>query len=355
MSGEDKDDKQFEASGQKLDKARAEGDVPRSPEVNVLAMYIGFWFVFATVAGYAVRQWLAMAERSLGGEGWPSEPAFSLASSLGRYAGIVVSSSILVPSVLILGGLVAQRAFIFSAKKVKLDFKRINPIKNAKQKFGISGLMTFAISLAKVSLVCAGGWYIFMGLFDRLATTAFGSDTQWVDVISVLMMKVMALAIGVSAALAVVDFMWKRYEFLKKQRMSRKEVEDENKASEGDPHLKSARRRKAVDIAMKQMLTDVEKADVVIVNPTHYAVALRWKRGSGRVPVCVAKGTDDVAARIRDRAAKHKVPVFSDPPTARSLHATVKLGEEIRREHFAAVASAIRFAEKMRQRARAGW
>ena len=103
------------------------------------------------------------------------------------------------------------------------------------------------------------------------------------------------------------------------------------------------------------MLADVEKADVVIVNPTHYAVALEWKRGSGRAPVCLAKGVDEVARRIRERAGEHKVPIWSDPPAARAIHATVEIGEEIRTEHFAPVAAAIRFAEAMRKKARAGW
>ena len=106
---------------------------------------------------------------------------------------------------------------------------------------------------------------------------------------------------------------------------------------------------------MKQMLADVAGADVVIVNPTHYAGALQWKRGSGRAPGCVAKGTDEVAARIRAKATEAGVPIWSDPPCARAIHAQVKIGEEIRRDHFAAVAAAIRFAEKMRQKARAGW
>jgi len=132
-------------------------------------------------------------------------------------------------------------------------------------------------------------------------------------------------------------------------------MQDEFKDSEGDPHLKAARRQRAVDIAMKQMLAEVPKADVVIVNPTHYAVALKWSRGSGRAPVCVAKGTDEVAARIRTKATEAGVPIWSDPPCARAIHAQVKVGEEIDRSHFAAVAAAIRFAEKMRQKARQGW
>ena len=129
----------------------------------------------------------------------------------------------------------------------------------------------------------------------------------------------------------------------------------QHKDSEGDPHLKAARRQKAVDLALGSMLADVEKADVVIVNPTHYAVALEWKRGSGKAPVCLAKGVDEVAARIRERAREHKVPIWSDPPCARALHATTKIGAEVPRAQFGPVAAAIRFAEAMRAKARRGY
>lgn len=163
----------------------------------------------------------------------------------------------------------------------------------------------------------------------------------------------LALTIGLS--FAVIDLLWKRLEYLRRQKMSRKELQDEYKENEGDPHFKAARRQKGVDIVMHSMLADVEKADVVIVNPTHYAIALEWKRGSGRAPVCLAKGVDEVARRIRQRADEHKVPIWSDPPCARALYASVDIGEEIRAEQFAPVAAAIRFAEVMRRKARAGW
>ena len=100
------------------------------------------------------------------------------------------------------------------------------------------------------------------------------------------------------------------------------------------------------------MLTDVATADVVVVNPTHYAVALRWERTKGKAPVCVAKGMDEVAKRIRERAAEHGVPIHSDPPTARAIHAGVDVGQEIRVEHYRAIAAAIRFADAMRKKAR---
>lgn len=177
----------------------------------------------------------------------------------------------------------------------------------------------------------------------------------WIEALPVLIRQVLTLALVVAILFAGVDLLWKHFDFRRRNRMTRKEVEDEHKDSEGDPHLKAARRQKAVDLALGSMLADVEKADVVIVNPTHYAVALEWKRGSGKAPVCLAKGVDEVAARIRERAREYKVPIWSDPPCARALHARTKIGEEVPREQFGPVAAAIRFAEAMRAKARRGY
>jgi flagellar biosynthetic protein FlhB len=116
--------------------------------------------------------------------------------------------------------------------------------------------------------------------------------------------------------------------------------------------MKQERRQRAYDIAMNQMMADIPEADVVIVNPTHYAVALKWDRARGTAPKCVAKGVDEIAAKIREIAAEHGVALHSDPPTARAIHATVEIGDEIRPEHYRAVAAAIRFAEAMRKKAR---
>ena len=138
--------------------------------------------------------------------------------------------------------------------------------------------------------------------------------------------------------------------------MTHQELKDENKQSEGDPHMRASRRDRGREIASNRMLHDVPNADVVIVNPTHYAVALKWSRAENAVPVCVAKGADELARRIRVRAEQAGVPIHSDPPTARSIHAMVEVGQMIHPDHYKAVAAAIVFADRMRarQRARAG-
>ena len=196
---------------------------------------------------------------------------------------------------------------------------------------------------------------LFSSLGETIAQSAAMTAAAWIEALPILIRQVLTLALVVAILFAGVDLLWKHFDFRRRNRMTRKEVEDEHKDSEGDPHLKAARRQKAVDLALGSMLADVEKADVVIVNPTHYAVALEWKRGSGKAPVCLAKGVDEVAARIRERAREHKVPIWSDPPCARALHARTKIGEEVPREQFGPVAAAIRFAEAMRAKARRGY
>ena len=167
-----------------------------------------------------------------------------------------------------------------------------------------------------------------------------------------LVLEFLFIVVLIQLALGGVDYLWQVFRHRQRNRMSRKEMMDEFKDSEGDPHLKSARRQRAQEVATNRMLTDVASANVVVVNPTHYAVALKWDRSKGGAPVCVAKGVDEIARKIRERAAEHGVPIHSDPPTARAIHATVEIGQEIRVEHYRAVAAAIRFAEAMRRRVR---
>lgn len=355
MSGdEDKDDRQHEPSEQKLRRAREKGDIPRSAEATTALAYLGFLGAFIVACASVVPAWLSLAERTLGGEPLP-RAGDALARSLGLLSGAAVLGAVLVPAALVVLGLVIQRGLVFTPSRLAPDIKRIDPFRNAAQKFGRTGLVAFAIALAKLSGVAFGGLLLFATLGKTIAQSASMDAGAWIAALPVLIRHVLLLALAVALVFAGVDLLWKHLDFRRRNRMTRKEVEDEHKDSEGDPHLKAARRQKAVDLALGSMLADVERADVVIVNPTHYAVALEWKRGSGRAPVCLAKGVDEVAARIRQRARDHKVPVWSDPPCARALHATVRIGDEIPHAQFGPVAAAIRFAEAMRAKARRGY
>ena len=162
------------------------------------------------------------------------------------------------------------------------------------------------------------------------------------------------IVVVVSSVIGAVDLIWQRAEHIRKNMMSLQEIRDELRDQEGDPMAKQARRQRSQEIVANKMLVDVPSASVVVVNPTHFAVALRWDGEAGTAPICVAKGVDEVARRIREIAAEHRVPIHRDPPTARTLYSEVEIGQEIFTEHYEAVAAAIRFAERIKRQSSFG-
>ena len=351
----DSSEKEHEPTQRKLDEARRKGEVPKSNDLVTAAAYAGL-----ALAG------LAMGGAGLVAAGDAGVVLFDQADRLAplmaegarapvggvlQRVGGALAPLFLVPMLAALAMLFAQRALIFAPEKLQPKLSRISPLSNAKQKFGRNGLFEFAKSTAKLLIIGSLLWLFLLARMPRIIGTIHLSP----GLVSVEMLKLLieflALVVAILLAIGAVDFFWQRAEHLRKQRMSHKELRDEMKQAEGDPYMKRERRQRGHDIATNRMLTEVSKADVVLVNPTHYAVALRWDRATGGAPVCVAKGVDEVALRIRTLAVEAGVPVRHDPPTARALHATVELEQEIRPEHYRAVAAAIRFAEKMRVRA----
>jgi flagellar biosynthetic protein FlhB len=183
---------------------------------------------------------------------------------------------------------------------------------------------------------------------------AVGMDPMTMLPLAIVMLK--ALFIGVLALLAVVagaDWFWQRQRFLERMKMTKEEMKEDFRQSEGDPHVRARQRQIRYERAKRRMMQNVPKATVVVMNPTHYAVALRYEAGDTPAPLCVAKGLDDVAFRIRQVAEEHRIPVVEDPTLARALYATVEIDQVIPREHYEAVAKVISFVMKQAQRRRA--
>lgn len=352
---EESSEKPFEATPRKLEQARKKGEVPISQDLLTAAVYLsmlvaaalfGLWSV--TNTGDVLIHLIAYADRH-------AEAALTGGPFLSDLIKAVVAATALwfiLPMVFALLATFAQQAFVVAPKKLAPKLSRISPLSNAKQKFGRDGLFNFAKSTVKLIVYSA-----VLGL----VAAAWASDLLASPVLPIsaamqigveMVQAFMLAALGAIVAIGGVDYAWQRAEHLRKQRMSLKELRDELKDSEGDPHTKQARRQKGYDIATNRMLADVPEADVVIVNPTHYAVALKWTRTPGSAPICVAKGVDEIAGRIREAAQKSGVPIHRDPPTARALHATVEIGDEIAPDQYRAVAIAIRFADRLRDRAK---
>lgn len=350
------DDKQYEATAKKLEDARKKGEIPRSNDLNTAAAYAGLLF-----AG------LALGSRALTGAGQTlmvpldragelSELFFdgSAAPSVGGLllaVGQALSPLFVVPIGIVIVTILAQRGFVFAPSKLEPKLSKVSPIAQAKNKFGRSGLFEFFKSFVKLTIYSVVLFVYLAGQMPRMLMTIHLDPGLATAELLRLAIGLLAIVLAISLTIGGIDFVWQRAEHLRKHRMSRKEMTDEQKDAEGDPMMKQQRRQKAMEVANTQMLADVPEADVVIVNPTHYAVALKWSREAGSAPVCVAKGVDHVAARIREVADESAVPIHSDPPTARALHATVEIGQEIPPDHYQAVAAAIRFAERIRQEA----
>jgi flagellar biosynthetic protein FlhB len=356
MSDEDEAaEKSFEPTQKKLDDARAKGEFARSADLNTAASYGGFLLVAAGFGGAALASFGQVNAIILDQAAELSTVVFAGGGRVvigGAFMAAVtaLSALFLLPAVFALMSVLLQRALVFTPSKIAPKLSRISPLNGVKNKFGRQGLFEFAKSTAKLSI-----YIVILGIYLSLQIDAIIFAIHLPPAMGMAKMGqslivLFTIVFVVALTIGGVDYLWQRAEHLRKNRMSRKEMMDELKQAEGDPMLKQKRRARGQEIAMNKMLADVPQADVVIVNPTHFAVALRWDRAAGTAPVCVAKGVDEIAARIRELAIENAVPIHSDPPTARALHATVALGQEIAPEHYKAVAAAIRFAEAMRQK-----
>ncbi|WP_298915676.1 flagellar type III secretion system protein FlhB [uncultured Algimonas sp.] len=342
-------EKSFEATQGKIDEARRKGDVAKSSEIASVALYAGLAISVMTLGGTVGMQ---MLSRLSGLLEYP-ERASELVLEGGAGADLLGSVAlVLVPILLImmasvLAALAVQRSIIFAPDKIMPKLSKISPISNAKQKYGRDGMAEFAKRAVKLIIICVAAGAYLIRLAGDVSNEIGRPEGYLFSKLAGESLLLLGWMIAATCLIAAVDMPFAQWSHLLKLRMTREEVKDENKKNEGDPLMKSQRRAKAREIANSTMLADVATANVVIVNPTHYSVALRWNREAGGAPVCVAKGVDSLAFAIRERAKAHGVLIHSDPPCARAVHATVEVGAEIRPEHYAAVASAIHLAETL--------
>lgn len=358
MSGQQDDaDKTLEPTQHKLDEARKKGELARSTDLTAAAAYLGFLIAGVTVGvqsvSYVSTRLMVLLDQASG----ISKLLFAghAATPVGGIMG-GVSMGLLawftIPAGLALLTLFATHTIVFTPSKLSFKGSRINPISNAKNKYGLSGLFEFAKSLLKLIV-----YSVVLGVFLKwrlpaLQGALYAEPGGIGALLGQFLIEFMVVVCIMALAIGALDFLWQRFDHRRKNMMSHQEVRDEVKQQEGDPHMKNERRARGAQIASEQMMADVPTADVIVVNPTHYAVALKWSRAPGAAPECVAKGVDHMALAIRDLASEHGVPIRHDPPTARALYATTQIGEQIDPDHYRAVAAAIRFAETIRHRAR---
>jgi flagellar biosynthetic protein FlhB len=352
----DSGSKTEDASPRKLEEARRRGEVPKSHDVVSFAALAAASGVLLMAGGGLAH---GMADRLRPFISRPDD--FDLTNG---GAVVVLQQALLAAApamVAVLGAVMLagiganliQHGFILTAAPLALNPDRLSPLQGFKRLFGIDGFSQFLKSALKIVVVGAIAWFIIaphareFELLPALAPMAL---------LPMAAQMMRALLFGVLAFLAVVagfDWFWQRYRFMQRMRMTKEELKEDFKQAEGDPRIKARIRQLRNDRARRRMMQQVPKATVVVMNPTHYAVALRYVAGETPAPICVAKGLDLVALRIREVAEAHRVPVIEDPPLARGLYATVEMDEAIPRQHYDAVAKIIGFIMQT-ARARAG-
>ncbi len=345
-------DKPYDATPGRLDKARRDGDIALSREAITAATYTGLlialiWAgriatdVVVELRGLVIHPSDIAATAFNGGE----NAAWAISWRIAGDVAIIFA----LPAGCAFVAVLAQKALVFAPGKLKPKISRLSVISNAKKKFGPDGLAEFLRTLGKLVFILFLISIVFLPRFENLPTTVGAPPSVILRLLRSETLWLLGPVTLFAFIVAVIDLPLTHQAWRKRLRMSHDEVRRDNRETEGDPHMRQSRRDRATAIATNRMLSDVPTASVVIVNPTHFAVALKWSPSDKSAPVCIAKGADELAHRIIERASENKVPIRRDAPTARALFATIEVGGEIERTHFAAVAAAIHFAEKMRQ------
>lgn len=341
------------ATPRRLEQARQRGQVYKSTEViaaaTLLASYLALEWAgpgaWATLSRFAAETWGSLLRPDL-----TLEAVMALARQIIAVTVLVAAP---VAGAVLVAGLLAnylQVGVLFSLDPVTPDFSRIDPLQGLRRLFSRRSLAELLKAVAKVVVI---GYIAY-----RTVTAQLGDLPALVDLApAALLNRVADLAATVifrvllaMLALAILDYLYQRHEFLQQMRMTRQEVKEEFKETEGSPEMRAAIRKRQRELSRRRMMAEVPKADVVVTNPIHFAVALRYDQGQMDAPQVVAKGAGYVALKIRQVAEAHGVPVVENPPLARSLYSGVELGEKIPAELFQAVAEVLAFVYRLKGR-----
>lgn len=346
----EQDSKTEDPSHKKLEEAHKKGDVAKSQEVTTLFMLIGTTIVFASMAPWVSLQIsdplqiIMMNADRFDVEGSGFSAFFNgLAFSM---IGAVLAPLALLLVCGVLANLIQHRP-LFSTEPITPKFSKVSPIAGAKRLFSSEALVNFGKGLLKIAVV---GIVVVMVVWperDRLDTMMTADPIIILMDFQELGVKILTAVLIVVTFIAAADYFYTRQKWWKRQMMTVQETREEYKQMEGDPHVKGRIRQLRQEKARKRMMQAVPEATVVVTNPTHYAVALKYDKGMG-APKCVAKGADAVALRIRTVAKENDVPIIENPPLARALFAAVDVDQDIPADHYKAVAEIIGFVMRLK-------
>ena len=352
MAEDSQDDssKTEEPSQKKLEEARKRGQTVSSRELNHFFIVLALTFFIVVLAPllsqHLINLLTPLIER-------PDEIDVNGAGFMQIMLGVIwgtllaISLTLLVTILAAFAPAVVQKKWIFSGESLKPKLEKISPLAGFKRIYGMKALVEFLKNTLKIIIVGLIGVWIAWPHQHELMSVLGMPKSAMLAYTQTIAVKILLAVLILLFLLSIADYLYQRFVFLKQMRMTRQEVKDEYRQQEGDPHIKQKLRAIRREKARRRMMQNVPKADVVITNPTHYAVALQYDQLRMPAPIVLAKGADEVAARIRELATKSKVPIVRNPPLARILYDTTEIEEEIPVEHYQAVAKVIGYVYKM--------
>lgn len=337
----------------KLQDARKKGQVAKSKDLSaavVLMAVVLFFYMFtkSTVAGLS-KQFSWYFSNCLTFN-MPADQIYTIIAT--TLLEIIIAFVPMFLIIMVVGAManIVQTGFVFSTEAISAKFERLNPLEGFKKMLGLDSLVEMVKSILKVIVVGVISYQVAAKYVPEMLMIYFKTPEQEIlEIASVLL--VIAFAGGLTfLILALMDFYYQKYSFLKKMKMSMQEIKDEYKNTEGDPQIKGWLRKRQREVAMNRISQEVPKATVVLTNPIHYAVALKYEDGTSNAPVVSAKGAGDIAAKIKTIAGAHKVPLIENPPLARALFQQVDLGHEIPGELYQAVAEVLAMVYRLKKK-----
>ena len=338
-------------SQQRLEKAREDGQVLQSRELGTfVVLMVGGTALWMMASGLGqtlsqiVRSALqfnpGIARDSSHVMAQLSNQTFDAALALTPFLGLMVVATLASPLLL--------RGWMFSPKALAPKFDRMNPMSGIKRMFSSHGLVELVKALGKVGLLGGVAAWLIWSNMDGIFSLSLESPSLAIQHMGSLIGKIFLFVSGAMIFIVAIDLPFQIWSHHNKLKMTKEELRQEAKESEGDPHLKARIRSQQREVARRRMMSEIPTADVVVTNPTHFAVALKYSEGKMRAPRVVAKGADAVAARIREMAAEHHVPLLEAPPLARALFRHTELGDEIPATLYAAVAEVLAYVFQLR-------
>ncbi|WP_456323627.1 flagellar biosynthesis protein FlhB [Hydrogenimonas sp.] len=347
----DDQEKTEEPTQKKIEDAKKEGNVPKSMDTSGFITLLVAVITFIALTGWIFDRLKAIYRYYIHFVGVELSPALMMEIAIHTVIQVLIMVLPLALPVAIAGMVAAwaQFGFIFTTKPLVPDFTKIDPLKGAKNLFSLKKLVESVKITIKVAAVFGVAFTVFLGFIKELTSVSHAPLPQQVAWLADRAMMLATLMLVLLLVLALVDLMFVRYNYFKGLRMSKQEIKDEMKQLDGNPEIKAKIRQIQMEMARKRMLAEVPNADVVITNPTHFAVALQYKEQEGRAPKVVAKGADLIALKIREIARENGVQIVENPPLARELYKHVEIDQEIPEQFYQAVAEVLAFVYKSKR------